>query len=199
MRQNLKKLGGTVHREPWDIPGVIRMAVNADSTGAGLNIMQPLSPEERKPVKDGAIGTVGWNELYTGDVNQAWNFYSSLFGWTKGTAMDMGPMGTYQLFQIDGKDVGGMMKKMDSMPMAAWGYYFNVEGIDAAATRVTKAGGKIANGPMEVPGGQWVVTAQDPQGAFFSLVSATKCSMSPGFAHASTSDFYSRLLTAPNF
>ena len=37
-----------------------------------------------------------------------------------------------------------------------------------------KAGGKIANGPMEVPGGQWVVTAQDPQGAFFSLVSATK-------------------------
>jgi predicted enzyme related to lactoylglutathione lyase len=26
-------------------------------------------------------------------------------------------------------------------------------------------------GPMEVPGGQWIVQAQDPQGGFFALVS----------------------------
>jgi uncharacterized protein len=33
---------------------------------------------------------------------------------------------------------------------------------------------KITNGPMEVPGGQWVLNAQDPQGAHFSLISNFK-------------------------
>lgn len=36
------------------------------------------------------------------------------------------------------------------------------------------AGGKILNGPMEVPGGQWTAAAQDKQDAFFSLVSNSK-------------------------
>jgi uncharacterized protein len=170
----IKKLGGTVHREPWDIPNVLRMAVVADPTGAVFNIMQPLSTAQRNTAKEGAVGTVGWNELHAGDLNTAWDFYSKMFGWTKGATMDMGPMGIYQLFQIDGKDQGGMMKRMDSMPMPVWAYYFIVNGIDAAVERITKAGGKIAMGPHQVPGGQWIVMATDPQGGFFSLLSKTK-------------------------
>ena len=46
-----------------------------------------------------------------------------------------------------------MMKKMDAMPMPMWAYYFKVDGIDAAVTRINKAGGKIANGPMKFPAG----------------------------------------------
>jgi predicted enzyme related to lactoylglutathione lyase len=42
--------------------------------------------------------------------------------------------------------------------------------IDAGAARIAAGGGKILNGPVEVPGGQWVVNAMDPQGAAFSLV-----------------------------
>lgn len=170
----VKKLDGKIMREAWDIPDVGRLAVIGDPTGASLMIMQPLSTEQRNIPKEGAVGTIGWNELFTSDLDKAWEFYSKLFGWTKGTSMDMGPMGIYQLFQIDGKDHGGMMKKMESMPMSTWGYYFNVNGIDAAIARITKAGGKIVNGPMEVPGGQWTVSASDLQGAFFSLVSLTK-------------------------
>jgi predicted enzyme related to lactoylglutathione lyase len=30
------------------------------------------------------------------------------------------------------------------------------------------------NGPMEVPGESWIVNCQDPQGAFFSLLSQKK-------------------------
>ena len=41
--------------------------------------------------------------------------------------------------------------------------------MDAAIERVTANGGKILNGPMEVPGGTWVANAMDPQGAAFSL------------------------------
>jgi uncharacterized protein len=54
--------------------------------------------------------------------------------------------------------------------MPYWGYYFNVAGVDAAAARVTAGGGEIMNGPMEVPGGQWIVNCLDPQNAAFSLV-----------------------------
>ena len=67
-----------------------------------------------------------------------------------------------------------MMNKFEGMPMSAWLYYFNVNGINAAAARITNSGGKIAMGPHQVPGGQWIVSAFDPQGANFQLVSATK-------------------------
>jgi predicted enzyme related to lactoylglutathione lyase len=169
-----KTLGGTICREPWDIPGVIRMAVLADPTGATFNIMQPLSTEQRDMPKSDAIGAVGWNEAHVGDLDVAWKFYSEMFGWTKGTVMPMGEMGDYMLFQIDGKDIGGMMKQQKMLPMPMWLYYFNVDGIDAAAARITKAGGKIAMGPHQVPGGQWIVSGFDPQGANFNLLSAKK-------------------------
>ena len=168
------KLGGKIYKEAWDIPNVGRMAVIGDPTGSGLMIMKPLSTEQQSIPKPGTVGTVGWNELHAGDLNIAWEFYSKLFGWTKGQTMPMGEAGDYQLFQIDGKDVGGMMKRQEMPPVPMWFYYFNVDGIDAAAARITKAGGKIFMGPHEVPGPMWIVSAKDPQGAFFHLVSAAK-------------------------
>ncbi|MEK1874013.1 MAG: VOC family protein, partial [Rhizobium altiplani] len=35
-------------------------------------------------------------------------------------------------------------------------------------------GGTVLNGPMEVPGGSWIIQAADPQGAFFCLVAPTR-------------------------
>ena len=63
-----------------------------------------------------------------------------------------------------------MMTKPPPVPMPYWGYYFNVPAIDAAVERVTKGGGKILHGPVEVPGGQWIIQGMDPQGAMFALV-----------------------------
>jgi len=50
-----------------------------------------------------------------------------------------------------------------------WQIYFRVPDVHAAAERITANGGKILNGPMEVPGGDWIVNAMDPQGAAFGL------------------------------
>jgi predicted enzyme related to lactoylglutathione lyase len=63
-----------------------------------------------------------------------------------------------------------MMTKPAQIPAPMWLYYFNVGDIDAAAQRVTGNGGKVLIGPMEVPGGGWIVQATDPQGAMFALV-----------------------------
>jgi hypothetical protein len=47
--------------------------------------------------------------------------------------------------------------------------YFRVLDITAATERIKANGGRILNGPMEVPGGDWMVNAMDLQGAAFAL------------------------------
>jgi predicted enzyme related to lactoylglutathione lyase len=166
----IKKEGGNVHIAPQEVPGIIRFAMVADPQGAPFYIAKGLVPNPPPPLAIGTPGTVGWNELMTSDWQTAFTFYSKMFGWTKAEAHDMGPMGIYQLFAAGGPPIGGMMTKPPQIPVAYWGFYFNVDAIDAGTDRITKSGGRILNGPIQVPGGQWVVQAMDPQGAAFNLV-----------------------------
>lgn len=170
--QKITAAGGKLHRGPENIPGVGRFAVLADSQGAMFMLLQPDGPDQ-PPVPPGTLGHVGWHELLSANWQKAFDFYSSQFGWTKDEAIDMGEMGTYQLYAVNGVPSGGMMNCPPYFP-SHWGFYFFVDGIDAAAGRVKQNGGQITFGPMEVPGGQWVANCMDPQGAHFSLVSNTK-------------------------
>ena len=164
--------GGAMHHPAQDIPGVGRFATVADPQGAvfclfkGDSDVQPPQPAVDTP------GTVGWHELYASDLDSVWPFYSSLFGWTKDEAIDMGAMGVYQLFAGGAgcPAIGGMMTRPPQVPQPGWLYYITAEAIDAAAARVTNAGGQVLSGPMEVPGGSWIVQGLDPQGAMFAMV-----------------------------
>jgi hypothetical protein len=171
--KRIQQEGGKVMREPTEVPGIIRFAVVADPQGATFLVAKGLTATAPPPLTQGTQGTIGWRELYANDWKTVFPFYEKMFGWTKADAIDMGPMGTYQLFAAGAQPIGGMMNKPPQVPAAYWGYYFNVPAIDAGVTRLTAGGGKVLNGPVEVPGGQWVVNAMDPQGAAFSLV-ATK-------------------------
>ncbi|MGZ5984405.1 MAG: VOC family protein [Caulobacteraceae bacterium] len=168
------ELGGTVHRPPADIPGVGRFSVVADPFGA-VFMLFTAAPGYSMPSDAPGVGFIGWRELMAGDLEKAWTFYSTLLGWTRGADHDMGPMGAYRLFKTGGTaDVGGMMTKPASLPASFWTYYFNVDAIRKAADRLTAAGGKVMNGPMQVPGGDWIVQAMDPQGGMFALTSKTE-------------------------
>jgi predicted enzyme related to lactoylglutathione lyase len=168
---SVKAAGGNVYREPENIPNVGRFSVVTDPQGASFMLFSPEgNSDDREQAPEGMQGTVGWRELYTKDWEKAADFYSSQFGWVKDQAVEMGEFGTYQTFTADGAPIVGMMNLMPGMPQPFWGYYFNVDGLDAAIERVTAGGGQITNGPMEVPGGQWIVNCIDPQGAHFSLV-----------------------------
>lgn len=168
----VKKAGGKVHRAPADIPNVGRFAVVADPQGAVFMLFKGMNGAEPPPQPaQGAPGQAGWRELHAGDWGSAFKFYSGLFGWTKGEAIDMGPGGTYQLFAIGDAPAGGMFNKQAAEPHPYWLYYFNVKGINAAAKRVKDKKGEVLNGPMQVPGGSWIINCRDPQGAMFALVS----------------------------
>lgn len=171
--ERVKGAGGKVFRPPSDIPSVGRFAVVADPHGAAFTLFKPASAEGPPPAEPGTPGTVGWHELYAGDREGAFAFYSGLFGWTKTEAINS-PTGVYQMFATGGPPAGGMMTKPPNMPVAAWQFYFNVDAADAAMARVKAGGGKILNGPTQAPGGQWIVQCQDPQGAMFSVVAAAK-------------------------
>jgi predicted enzyme related to lactoylglutathione lyase len=163
--------GGAIHRPAADIPGVGRFAVVGDPHGAPFVIFKgEPAADPRPPLAPDAPGNVGWRELRAGGLDAAFAFYSGLFGWKKTQAMDMGPMGAYQVIEIGGGQGGGMMAKPAETPAPFWLYYFNVDAIDAAAERVKSAGGRLVSGPHEVPGGGWVVRALDPQRAMFALL-----------------------------
>jgi hypothetical protein len=165
----LRSAGGTVHKDVMDVPQVGRIAMATDPQGAAFMLIQPEGPDQ-PPVGEMTPGHVGWHELHTSDWEGAFRFYSDQFGWGHGEAMDMGPMGTYQIFTTNGPNWKGGMFNADTFGRPAWLYYFVVGDIDAAAERVRSAGGTVIDGPMEVPGEAWVIQCSDPQGAGFALV-----------------------------
>ena len=167
---HIKRLGGKAHTEVIAIPNVGRMQMMADPQGAMFYIYEPASadhPEETAA----AVGDASWRELMTTDWKAAMKFYEEAFGWQRGDAMEMGPMGTYQMFNRPHGAIGGMMNKGPEMANVPpnWQIYFRVPDVHAAAEAVKANGGQVINGPMEVPDGDWIVNALDPQGAAFGL------------------------------
>src|SRR5262249_57329823 len=74
--------GGSIHRQPDDIPNVGRFAVVADPGGAAFMLLTPLPQEqEPPPLEPASPGFIGWHELYAGKGQEAaFAFYSAQFG-----------------------------------------------------------------------------------------------------------------------
>jgi uncharacterized protein len=167
--------GGKLHFPPMDIPTIGRFASVQDPQGASFLLFKGSLSEAPPRPAAGTPGTVGWNELSANDEKSAWPFYSGIFGWKEDSTMDMGPMGTYRIFNNGGAPIGAVMTRDPSKsPAPFWLYYFNVEDIDAATTRITEKNGQLIMGPHEVPGNLWIVLGFDPQGAMFSIVGPKK-------------------------
>jgi predicted enzyme related to lactoylglutathione lyase len=166
----IKRLGGSELSGLIEVPTVGRMQMMKDPQGAAFYIIQP-APREERPETAPEVGDGSWHELMTTDAQAAMKFYTEVFGWQPSDVMDMGPMGKYYMFNRPIGMIGGMMNKPPEMAQVPpyWGIYFRVSDINAAVERVKANGGQILNGPMEVPGGDWIVNATDPQGAMFSL------------------------------
>jgi uncharacterized protein len=165
----IEGLGGSWMSPVIDVPTVGRMRTMKDPQGAMFSIYEPASPP-KNPEGEPQIGDVSWHELYTTDAEAALTFYQTMFGWQPTESMDMGEMGKYHMF---GRlfPMGGMMNKPPQMAQVppSWSMYMRVDDVQAAGDRVKANGGQVTNGPMEVPGGDWIVNCMDPQGAAFSL------------------------------
>jgi len=177
-----ERLGGKVLKGATDIPNMGRYAVLTDPQGATFAVYTPpgAPPEGAKSADaaNGGPGEFGWHELATTDQDAALSFYTELFGWEKGAAHDMGSMGTYQLIQHDGVDVGGIFTLQAAATPPNWLSYVRVADCTKATNAAKAGGGRILNGPMEVPGGSWITQIMDPQGGAFAVMEAPKAAMS---------------------
>ena len=167
---HIKRLGGSELSGIIDVPTVGRLEMVKDPQGAAFYIIEP-EPRGERPETAPEVGEASWHELMTTDMDAAMKFYQDVFGWKPSESMDMGEMGRYQMFDRPHGMIGGMMNKGPEMANVPpyWGIYFRVPDVDAAVERVKANGGQILNGPMEVPGGDRILNAMDPQGAAFSL------------------------------
>ena len=162
------ELGGKVVVPAYNVPTVGRMAHLQDPQGAMFAVS---SQDKRTPYTDPQIGDFSWHELLTTNWQTAFDFYAKLFGWEKMEAMDMGPQGTYQIFGTGGHQLGGMFNPGPQPGGPLWIPYVLVGDARRTADVARGMGATIAHGPSEVPGGDWVFTGIDPQGAMFAAQS----------------------------
>lgn len=166
MAEAAKRLGGEVHVEPTDIPGVGRFAFLADPQGAAFYLMRGDSEEDSRAFAPTVEGHCSWNELVTSDQAAALDFYGTLFDWTKAGAMPMPDgAGDYTFIQSGDTRLGAMMNAAEAGTKPYWNFAFSAGDIDTAKAAVEQGGGTVRHGPMALPDGGWLIQADDPQGA----------------------------------
>lgn len=166
---NTVRLGGSIVKEPAEMRGAGRYAVLRDPQGA---VFAVIDPENARAEVEGRppLGQFSWHELATSDHEAAFAFYNNLFGWDAISRMDLGPMGIYLIFGQRGEQRGGIYIKPPDMPSPPhWLPYLHVTDVDQVAPAAEAAGGKLINGPMDVPGGSRIAMMLDPAGAAFAL------------------------------
>jgi hypothetical protein len=170
----IEQAGGKTYMPAFDIPDVGRVAMVADPQGATFYIMKPIPPASDPNAKSDVFEPnteqrCGWNELSTSDPAEARRFYGDQFGWTSENFMSMGENGEYRFFEQNGVTIGAVAGTMGGQ-QPHWRYYFRVPSISKAKETAESKGGKITMGPIQVPGGDYIVIGVDPQGAEFALV-----------------------------
>lgn len=164
--------GAAVHMQPFDMPGVGRLAFLGDPQGALFYLMRGASEQTSTAFvtqEHSAPGHVVWNELSAPDPEAALAFYGTLFGLRQEGAMPMGDLGDYRFVHVGSTCIGAVMGEVPN-GRPGWQIYFSVSDIDAALERLQAAGGSVLQGPDQIPGGSFSVVATDPTGARFGLV-----------------------------
>lgn len=117
-------------------------------------------------------GAFVWHEYNALDITRARKFYSDLLGWTI-KAMPMEGGQEYPEIFVGEKPIGGFFQ-LDPAHVgkdcpAHWHGYVSVPDVDKATEDIKAAGGRVLNGPMDIPNVGRFTVAMDPQGAVFSV------------------------------
>ncbi|MEY4760574.1 MAG: hypothetical protein RLZZ200_430 [Pseudomonadota bacterium] len=166
--------GGRLIMPRSDLP-IGSIAMVADPMGTAFYVMAPIpppgQPDATSDVFDPRLPQrIRWNELPSPDLARAKAFYAKHFGFEFNEVMPMGPMGDYCFIDRGGVRLGAVMQKPAESPSSSWLFYFGVASVLAAESAIRANGGTVMRGAHEVPGGDWIVIAADPQGAMFGVV-----------------------------
>jgi predicted enzyme related to lactoylglutathione lyase len=121
------------------------------------------------PERDGYDpGTPSWVDLTTPDLEGALAFYGGVFGWEFEDAGE--EAGHYHMASVRGKRVAGLgPTQPGAPPVAYWTTYLAGSDVEAHATAIGDAGGRVLFGPLDVMGQGRMLVALDPEGAAFGI------------------------------
>src|SRR5882757_9802488 len=119
-----------------------------------------------------APGTPCWVDLSCADIDASVSFYADLLGW-QFEEPGGEETGGYRRARFEGEDVAALMPAMRSDWPQMWNTYISVADATATATKVTAAGGKVIEQPMQVMDLGKAAVFGDPAGAVF-------CAWEPG-------------------
>jgi hypothetical protein len=157
-------MGGAVLHPPADIPGVGRFTVLADPEGSLLGVIRLFDP----PAADRrAMGGFAWNEVLCPDEGVR-RFYAGVFGYAV-VPLELGPIGTYWLFEADGAEQAGLSRADDAIP-GYWLPYVRVPDVDAAVAAARVLGAKVRSAAMTLPKLGRFAVLEDPLGAPFGVI-----------------------------
>ena len=182
----VRRAGGAVVMEPFDVMDAGRMAVLADPEGVTFNVWQAKDHKGATVVNE--HGSLNFNGLVTRNAEGAKAFYGAVFGWetlelpgsTMWTLPGYGdhlearnPGLREQMAQMGGPegfiDVVAALNPIvddDTETPAHWSVTFAADNADATAARASELGGEVVAGPFDAPWTRLAVI-KDPQGATF--------------------------------
>ncbi len=164
--------GGRVLHSVTAVPGNGgRYAVISDPQGAVIGLYEPgggMAGDNAAPPP----APVVWHELTAENPEAGLQFYQDIFGWDTLATHDMGAnTGKYYIFGKGATQMGGAFLRRKDLPPTwpRWLVYLAVPSVMAAAEAVKAAGGKVLNGPNQVPGGNWIIQVTDSHGVPVAL------------------------------
>jgi len=160
-----KNSGGTIYREPFELPNRGTIAFILDSQNAVLAFVKSSSgdPADSEPVYNRWF----WTELWTNNVDSSTKFYTELFGYNLKT-FSTSAGNLYYVFQKENKPRAGMVKIPFEDVKPHWMPYIAVKKPGEIVEKVEALGGTIYLGLQETGRSDAAIVA-DPSGAVFTI------------------------------
>lgn len=162
-------LGAAVVLDPFEIPGVISLAMFVDPWGHAIGLLGADGDGAAAPVPSAGDGLgVAWFEIMGPDNDTQAAFYGELFGWEITRLAPPPPVDYREVHTNAGMGIDGGMGAPGKGPVYITVY---VSSPDLAATlaKAEELGAKTVMGPEVVPGGPELAIFADPQGNLFGI------------------------------
>ncbi len=159
--------GGTIARDPFDIPGVGRSCIVQDMHGAQI---APFVPSHSFPAPSGMFV---WAELFTPDPVAATPLYEAVLDW-RVASPDNRAKAAHRLFETpNGDRVAGLSQseQRGDLP-TGWVPFLAAPNLDEAVDRVVSLGTQPLGAPIALGDGRSAQVLRDPLGAIFGVVPA---------------------------
>jgi len=161
----IKASGGSVYREPFELPNRGTVSFVFDSQNAVLAFVKSSSgdPVDQDPVYSQWF----WTELWTNDVQNSVKFYTELFGYNQRT-FDTRAENQYHVLENENRPRAGIIKILFENVKPHWMPYIAVKDPSEIVKKVEQLGGTVYLGTEGIAGNNAAIIA-DPSGAVFTV------------------------------